>query len=259
MHGVNLARIARIFITHLHGDHFLGLMGVVSSMHLLGRLNSLDVHGPPGLKEVIDVHLRVSETHLRFPLHFHPLQHRTGALVYRDDRVEVTELALRHRVTSTGFLFKEAPRPRKLLKEKVGLIPHYSRSAVKLGADLELPDGTVVPNAELTLSAPPQRSYAYCSDTAYAPALVPHLQGVDLLYHEATFAEALAARAKETMHSTAKQAATIARDAGVKQLLLGHFSSRYKDPGLLLDEARTVFPHSLLAEEGMTYKVGEQA
>lgn len=259
MLGVNMARIARIFITHLHGDHFLGLMGVVSSMHLLGRLHPLDVHGPPGLKEVIDVHLRVSETHLRFPLHFHPLQHRTGALVHRDDRVEVTELALRHRVASTGFLFREAPRPRKLLKEKVGLIPHYARSRVKMGADLELPDGTVVPNTELTMAPPPQRSYAYCSDTAYAPGLVPHLQGVDLLYHEATFAEALAARAKETMHSTAKQAASIARDAGVKQLLLGHFSSRYKDPGLLLAEAVTVFPHSLLAEEGKTYKVGEQA
>lgn len=256
MAGVNMNRIARILITHMHGDHFLGLMGVISSMHLLGRTDLLEVHGPAELREVVELQLRVSKTYLRFPLKIHAVEHRSGAPVFSDDRVEVTGLALRHRVDATGFLFREAPRPRRLLKEKVGIIPHYARTAVKLGEDLKLADGRTVPNAELTGPPPARRAYAYCTDTEYTPALVPFLKDVDLLYHEATFAEALAARAKETMHSTARQAATIAREAGVKQLMLGHFSSRYKDPGILLKEAMEVFPNTILAHEGDTFKIG---
>lgn len=259
MAGVNMNRIARVLITHMHGDHFLGLMGVISSMHLLGRTAPLHVHGPADLREVIELQLRVSKTFLRFPLHIHAVEHRSGAPVFGDEVVTVTGLALRHRVESTGFLFREAPQPRHLIKEKVGLIPHYARSAVKEGQDLVLPDGTVVPNAELTAPADPQRAYAYCSDTAYAPELVPFLKGVDLLYHEATFLEELAARAKETMHSTARQAATMARDAEAGQLLLGHFSSRYKDPEVLREEAVQVFPHTMLAQEGCTFQVGRSA
>lgn len=257
MYGVNMNRIARVLITHMHGDHFLGLMGVISSMHLLGRTIPLDVHGPPELKEVIELQLRVSKTYLRFPLNIHAVEHRSGAMVFQDERVEVTELALRHRVDSTGYLFREAHRPRRLLKETVGLIPHYARSAVKRGEDLVLPDGRVLPNAELTGEPPPRRSYAYCSDTAYEPALVPFLKGVDLLYHEATFTEMLAARAKETLHSTARQAAMVAKEAQVGQLLLGHFSSRYKDPEVLRAEAVEVFPNTILAQEGSTFQVGE--
>lgn len=254
---VNLGRIARVFISHMHGDHYLGLMGLISSMHLLGRTLPLDVHGPMELREVIELQLRVSKTYLRFPLRFHAVAHQSGALVYGDDRVTVTELALRHRIESTGYLFRETPRPRRLLKEKVEMIPHYARRSVKGGDDLMLPDGTVVPNAELTEAPTPPRSYAYCSDTAYLPDLIPFLEGVDLLYHEATFAESLLARAKETMHSTARQAATLARDAHVRQLLLGHFSSRYKDPDVLLAEAVEIFPNTLSAQEGCTYEVGE--
>ncbi len=259
MAEVNMGRIAAIFISHLHGDHFLGLMGLVSSMHLMGRTAPLDVFGPAPLREVIDLQLRVSGTYLRFPLQFHPTEHRNGALIYKDARVEVTALELRHRIESTGFLFREAPHPRRLAKESVQLIPHYARNAVKMGEDLVLSDGRIIANRELTKDPPPRRSYAYCSDTAIAPELVPFIQGVDLLYHEATFAEALRARAKETMHSTAKQAATMARDAGAGQLLLGHFSSRYKDPGVLLAEALEVFSNTLLAEEGQRFQVGELA
>lgn len=259
MAHVNLGRIARVFISHMHGDHYLGLMGLISSMHLLGRNMALDVHGPPGLREVIELQLRVSGTHLRYPLRFHAVPFESGAPVMKDERVEVTALALKHRVQCTGFLFRETPRPRKLIKETVGLIPHHARSDVKMGKDLLLPDGRLVPNAELTGPPPPARSYAYCSDTAYAPRLAQHLQGVGLLYHEATFAEALAARAKETFHSTARQAAQLARDAGAGQLLLGHFSSRYKDVGVLLDEAVQVFPNTLLAEEGRVFEVGAAA
>ena len=256
MAQVNMSRIARIFITHMHGDHYLGLMGLISSMHLLGRTMALDVHGPVELREVIELQLRVSKTYLRFPLRFHAVAHRSGEAVYWDDRVVVTELALRHRIDSTGYLFRETPLPRRLIKETVDLIPHYARKAVKLGEDLKLPDGRVIPNAELTKPPPRPRSYAYCSDTAYAPELVPFLEGVDLLYHESTFTEDLAARAKETMHSTAKQAATLARDAHVGQLLLGHFSSRYKDTDRLLAEAVEIFPNTLTAQEGRTFEVG---
>lgn len=256
MAAVNMGRIERIFISHLHGDHYLGLMGLISSMHLQGRTQPLDVHAPADLHEIIQLQLRASKTFLRFPFKLHPTSHRTGAPVYRDQRVEVTELALRHRIPSTGFLFREAPLPRHLIREKVDLIPHYARQAVARGEDLTLPDGSIVPNAALTTPPPPPRSYAYCSDTAYVPELADHLRGVDLLYHEATFTTDLAARAKETMHSTAAQAATLARDAQVGRLLLGHFSSRYKNTDRLLAEARAIFPNTAAAEEGRTFQVG---
>jgi ribonuclease Z len=253
---VNMGRISAAFISHMHGDHYLGLMGLISSMHLMGRTTPFDVFGPAPLREVIELQLRVSGSYLRFPLQFHPTEHRNGALVFSDGQLTVTALALQHRIECTGFLFREAPHLRRLDKETVHLIPHYARNAVKMGEDLVLPDGRTWANRELTKDPPPQRSYAYCSDTAYDPQLVPFLEGVDLLYHEATFTETLRARAKETMHSTARQAATIAKDAHVGHLLLGHFSSRYKDPGVLLAEARDVFPDAMLAEEGQTFPVG---
>lgn len=256
MAQVNMCSITRIFISHMHGDHYLGLMGLISSMHLLGRKLALDVHGPVELREVIELQLRVSKSYLRFPLRFHAVTHRSGEIVHSDAHVVVTELALRHRIESTGYLFRETPRPRHLMKETVDLIPHYLRNAVKQGEDLILPDSRVIPNAELTQPPSPPRSYAYCSDTAYTPDLVPFLEGVDLLYHEATFTEDLAARAKETMHSTARQAATMAKDSHAGQLLLGHFSSRYKDPGRLLSEAVEIFPNTHLAQEGRTFEVG---
>lgn len=253
--GVNMNRISTVLISHMHGDHYLGLMGLLSSMHLQGRTDPIAVHGPGILREVIDIQLGASQTYLRFPLHFHTLPNDNGALVMSDDRVDVFALALKHRIPTVGFLFKEQPLPRNIRKDKVDLIPHFARTAVKAGEDLVTADGVVIPNAELTSDPPKERSYAYCSDTAYEPALVAHLRGVDLLYHEATFNEALAARAKETMHSTARQAATIARDADVGALLLGHFSSRFKDERVLLDEALTVFPRVRLAQEGSTFDV----
>ena len=173
-----------------------------------------------------------------------------------DERVTVTALALKHRLPCTGLVVKERAALRSLRIEKLPVIPAYRRTSVKEGEDLVLEDGTIIPNAELTLDPPAQRSYAFCSDTAYAPELVPFLAGVDLLYHEATFTEALLVRAKETFHSTARQAATIARDADVGSLLLGHFSSRYKSADVLLEEALRVFPRTLLSNEGATFKVG---
>ncbi|HEY0978952.1 MAG TPA: ribonuclease Z [Flavobacteriales bacterium] len=257
--SVNFNRIGRILISHLHGDHYLGLMGLISTMHLNGRTEELHLHGPAELNEVVQLQLRVSGTWLRFPLRFHAVEHRSGVELFTDDRVTVTSLALRHRIPTTGFLVREHQQPLKLRPEAVPLIPHFMRDRVKAGEDLMKPDGTLVPNAGLTFPPAPPRTYAYCSDTAPAPELLPWLKGVDLLYHEATFNEALAARAKETYHSTAKQAAAMARDAGVGRLLLGHFSSRYRDLLVLLDEAREVFPETLLSNEGAVFSIDQRS
>ncbi len=255
---VNFNRIGAVFISHMHGDHYLGLMGLLSSMHLNGRLNELKVFGPPELGEVIDVQLRASQTYLRYPLRVHALDHASGAVVYTDTYTEVITLKLKHRIPTTGFLFREKQQPRRLRKDRLLEIPHFARTAVKAGEDLVLADGRVIPNDELTLDPPLVRRYAYCSDTAYAPELVEYLRGVDLLYHEATFTEAMSDRAKETCHSTARQAAMIAREAGVRTLLLGHFSSRYKENRVLLEEALPVFPNTVLADEGRTFRIDQR-
>jgi ribonuclease Z len=256
MAGINFQRIGHIFISHLHGDHYLGLMGLISSMHLLGRKADLHVYGPPDLKAIIDLQLRASGTYLRYGLHIHALAPESGVVVHTDERVSVSLLALRHRVPCTGFLFREPQGPRLLRLERLRDIPQFRRTAVKQGEDLLLPHGQRIANDDLTLDPLPQRSYAYCSDTAYAPELLPHLHGVDLLYHEATFTTALAARAKETMHSTAAQAARIAAEANVGRLLLGHFSSRYRSADALLQEALPIFPNTTLSYEGGVFRVG---
>ena len=258
MAGFNFQRIQHVFISHLHGDHYLGFLGLISTMHLLGRERELHVHAPAELREITTIQLKASQTYLRFPLHHHTLPATTGASILRDDKVEVSALILRHRLPCTGFLFREAPAPRKLRPEHVASIPLHWRQRVKDGEDLILEDGRVLPNADLTFAPPVPRSYAYCSDTAYAPELVPFLSEVDLLYHESTFTEELRARAKETQHSTARDAATIARDAGVRKLLLGHFSSRYKDLSQLLREAQQVFPHTALSEEGVAVVIDQR-
>lgn len=256
--GHNMQKISRIFISHLHGDHYLGLMGLISSMHLLGRNKELHVHGPAELEAIIRIQLDASGTFLRYPLTFHTVDWRSGEVIFEDENRRVTSLALKHRVKCTGFRFDEHSLRRKLNKDKLHLIPHYSRRSVQEGQDLVQDDGSVIPNEELTLGDPWCRSYAYCSDTAYNEDLVTYLSKVDLLYHEATFAEELAKRASETQHSTAKQAAMIASRAQVKTLILGHFSSRYKDTEVLRSEAMEVFPNTLLAEEGRLYSLDEQ-
>ncbi len=254
--GFNFQRIGHIFISHLHGDHYLGLLGLISSMHLMGRQTPLHVYGPPELKPIIDLQLRASGTYLRYPLHVRSIEPTSGEVIHTDAHVTVSTLALRHRIPCTGFVFREQPGQRRLRTERVSDIPRFKRAAVKQGEDLEFPDGTRMTNAELTLDPMPARSYAYCSDTAYEPALIPFIQGVGLLYHEATFTTAMAARAKETLHSTAAQAAQLAKEAAVGQLLLGHFSSRYKSADVLLKEALPVFPRTLLSYEGGSFTVG---
>jgi len=256
--GHNLQQIDHILISHMHGDHYLGLMGLISSMHLLGRTKELTVHGPEFLEEIILLQLKASNTFLRYTLHFNLVEHKSGNILYEDECRRITSIALKHRVPCTGFRFDETSRKRKLNRSKLDLIPHYKRSAVQAGEDLHLEDGTIIPNSELTLGEPILRSYAYCSDTAYHEPVLEVIKDVHLLYHESTFTEELKKRAKETEHSTAKEAALIAKQANAGCLLLGHFSSRYNDLNLLRAEASQVFDNTLVAIEGKTYQLREQ-
>jgi ribonuclease Z len=251
-YGIKRHRIGHIFISHLHGDHFFGLIGLLTSMGMNDRREPLTVHAPPGLEQLIRFQLEVTGTDLSYPLSFHEL--RTDGLhrILETRRLEVFSFPLHHRTPTAGFLFREKPVPRNIRPE---VIDQYTLDfeqirEIKAGADLELPDGRLVSNRELTLPPYRQRSLAYCSDTAYFEEMIPHMRGVDLLYHESTFREEDAELAAQTFHSTARQAAQIAQQAGVGQLLLGHFSARYPDARVLLEEARAVFPAAQLAEEG---------
>ncbi|NNE03916.1 MAG: ribonuclease Z [Eudoraea sp.] len=251
-HKIKFSRISHIFISHLHGDHFFGLPGMVSTFQLLGREKELHIYGPKGIKEAITLLLKVGNSWTRYPLIFHELTSKESVLLYEDDKVKVTTIPLAHRIYTNGFLFQEKPQERSLnvaAASKYNIDKAYYR-VVKQGKDVTLEDGRVIPNSELTFDPPPPKSYAYCSDTVYDPSIVPLLQQADLLYHEATFLETESELARKTKHTTAKEAATIAKEAGVHQLLLGHFSTRYKDTTLFVKEAQTIFPNVLLAEDG---------
>lgn len=254
---VKFQRIDHVFISHMHGDHYLGLVGFISTLHLLGRTKVLHVYGPPSLEQVIQLQLEVSQTWLRFPLEFHPLKYDQSYRIFEDQVMTIDTVPLSHRIECAGFVFREKLKPRNMKKERIKElnIPMEKIPAIKQGGDFIQEDGTVIPNEELTRPRPHSGSYAYCSDTAYHEPVLPIIEGVDLLYHESTFLEELADRAKETFHSTAKQAATIAQKAGVKQLLLGHFSARYKELDAFEEEARAVFPEASVAEEGQRYRI----
>lgn len=256
---VRHGRIGHIFISHLHGDHYLGLMGLISTMNLQGRTTELHVYGQPELMDIIELQLRLSHTVLRFHLIFHPVKNYAGAVILEDEDVVVRTIALKHRIPCTGFHFREKPKPRKLLINKMHQykIPFRYFAGIKNGKDYIDDFGNVIPNHELTVSPGLPRSYAFCSDTIFDEQLVDEVRGVDLLYHEATFLDELADRAKATYHSTAREAATIAKNAGVGKLVIGHFSSRYKDLTPILTEACSVFPNSELAEEGRRFSVTE--
>ena len=252
------SRIDRIFISHLHGDHYFGLIGLLTSFHLNHRARPLTIFCPKGLDEIINVQLKHSNTQLRFPLQFEFYTPHHGAVIFEDELLRVETLKLLHRIPCAGFVFREKLPSDKNIKSEV--IEQYQLSvqqikAIKKGSDLELPDGTLIKNEELTLKPHPPRAYAYCSDTAYEESIIPYITGVDLLYHEATFDQTQEARAKETFHSTTRQAATIAKKANVKKLLLGHFSARYESLDGLLREARRIFPNTELAIEGKVFEI----
>jgi len=254
---VKSSRITHIFISHLHGDHYLGLMGVLSSYNLSKRTKPLTIFGPKGLDEIITTQFRWSNTKLTYPLAFVETRPDGLNLLLDHPRFTVSSFPLTHRLPTTGFLIQEKEGFRSLIKEKLAekKIPLAAIQSLRKGENFKDNDGAVYTLEEYTHPHPPLRSYAFCSDTCYEPALARYLSKPTLLYHESTFMELDAARAAVTFHSTARQAAEIANLIRAKSLLLGHFSSRYVDLQPMLEEAQTVFPTAALSEEGQSYPV----
>lgn len=252
---IRRSKIHHIFISHLHGDHYFGLIGLITSMGLLGREQELHLYAPAGLKALIDLQLSVADTTLPFPLVFHPLE-AEGMLV-DTQKFSVACFATQHRVPCWGFIIREKRKPRKIDKEKVLQydIPAAFYERLKDGDDYENKQGEIIHNEWVTFANKPARSYAFCADTRFDELLIDKTKGVTLLYHEATYLKDLAERALARFHSTTVQAATIALRAGVGRLLIGHFSSKYEKLDEFRNEAQTVFPDTDLAIEGVTYRV----
>ncbi|MDN5217429.1 ribonuclease Z [Fulvivirgaceae bacterium BMA12] len=249
-----ISRIRHIFISHLHGDHFFGLIGLISTMHLQRRTTDLNLYGPPGLGEIITMQLKVSGTVLSYPLHFNEINPQKPSCVFENDKITIQTIPLIHRIPCVGFLFREKPKPHRIIKEKIQKeFSLLDMVALKNGEDIKGENGDIIyKNGDFTLPPKKSRSYAYCSDTRYHEGIVDQIKGVDLLYHEATFLSDREQRATETFHATAQQAALIAKKAEVGKLLIGHYSSRYKDITPFQTEAQQVFENTILAIEGET-------
>lgn len=255
--GIKFQRINHIFISHLHGDHFLGLVGLLSTLHLLGREREMHIYASKELENIVKTQLKASQSYLRFNLVFHYLKFDQEQLLFDSKSMSIRSFPLKHRIDCCGFKFEEKQREHNIIPEKIKAynIPVKEIPNIKRGEDLVLPDGKVIKNGELVITAPSPRSYAYCSDTAYSEDVIASVKGCNLLYHEATFCNDLQSRAKETHHSTAGQAATVAIKAGVKQLVIGHYSARYKEVNDLLSEAKIIFPNTMASEDGITIEV----
>jgi len=254
---IKFSKINQVFISHLHGDHFFGLIGLISTFSLLGRTTDLHIYGPKGIKEIILLQLRLSNSWTNFDLYFHELESEVSEIIFEDEKVLVTTIPLKHRVYTNGFLFQEKIGERKLNMDAV--LNHEIESCyyqkIKNGKDITLEDGRIISNSILTFEPIHPKSYAFCSDTVYHEAIVPIIENVDVLYHESTFLEPEDALALKTLHSTAKQAARIALKANVKQLILGHYSTRYDSITVFQEEAKTIFPEVLLADDGKTFEL----
>jgi len=254
---VKPGRLHSIFISHLHGDHCFGLIGLLTSFNLTGRDKPLHIYSPPGLQGMIEAQLAPTGTELQFTVHFHEVDPTIHTCIAEDKLITVHTIPLDHRIPCCGYLFREKARERNIYPEK---IQEYDLSvpqivAAKAGEDVTLPDGRTIPVEELTTPPPPPRSYAFCSDTRYKPDIIPLIKGVDLLYHESTFCREYTERAAETGHSTAAQAAQIAREANVGKLILGHYSSRYPDVSVFALEAKSIFGESHAGLDGQTYDI----
>lgn len=254
---LKLNRIQHIFISHLHGDHYFGLPGLLSSLHLLNQTQSVNIYCHKELKNLLEQIFTYSDTYLKFPLHFHFLNPEKEELVYEDDKITVSSFPLKHRVKCNGFLFNEKPGLLSIRKEMISMLNLSPHDIIKIkkGNDYIDSDGNVIKNSMLVHPPRPLISYAYCSDTVYDESLVKYIENVTLLYHEATFCSDQEKRAQETYHSTASQAANIAKKSRANQLMIGHFSSRYRQLDGFLTEAQEIFKNTILAEEGNTYSL----
>lgn len=254
---LKFTRLNHIFISHLHGDHCFGLMGLISTFGLLGRTAQLHIYAHADLEKLLQPQLDFFCKGMTYEVVFHNIDPTQAAVIYEDRSVTVTTIPLRHRIPSCGFLFQEKKTPNHIIRDMIDFyrIPVSQLNKIKNGEDYITEEGVVVPNNRLTTPSAAPRSYAYCSDTLYLKSIIPQIKGADLLFHEATFMSTDDARAKETYHSTALQAAQIAKEAEVKQLVIGHFSARYEDENLLLKESQAVFPQTILAKENLRINI----
>lgn len=254
--GAKFSRIKHIFISHLHGDHFFGLPGLISTFQLLGRETELHIYAPKGAKEAILLLLKLGGCGTTFPLIFHELESNESVLLFEDEKISVKTIPLKHRVYTNGFLFKEKNTQRRLNTEaieKYNIETCYFQN-IKNGKDIVLENGQVIPNEEISFPPLPEKSYAFCSDTSYLPEIVPIIQNVDVLYHESTFLENNADLAEKTQHSTALQAAKIAQMAQAKTLILGHYSARYSNTDVFQQEAKQIFENVQLSKDGKVFQ-----
>lgn len=254
-HGLKIQKISHILISHLHGDHYFGLVGLLSTMSLLGRTQSIRIYGPVELKEIIEIQFRAGKSELSFPLEF-IVPSKENEILFEDDKFRIDSFSLFHKITTYGYRITQKKGERRLLNERVSedKVPMELWHRLKLGESPEL-DGRKYQCENYTLPGEGPHSYAYCSDTIYHPDVVQAVKGVDLLYHEATFVESLRVRAEQTRHSTALDAARVAKEAGAKKLLMGHISARYDTGELHLAEAIKCFPESVVVEDGDVFEV----
>jgi ribonuclease Z len=253
---IKFSKINHVFISHLHGDHFFGLIGLISSFSLLGRTNDLHIYGPKGIKEIIILQLKFSNSWTNYQLFFHELESKESENIFEDEKVVVKTIPLKHRIYTNGFLFQEKIGERRLDLKAVQdfEIDTCYYQLIKNGKDILLEDGRIVSNDKLTFDPIPALSYAFCSDTIYNENIIPIIENVDVLYHEATFLQSEEVLASKTMHSTAKEAAKIALKANVKHLIIGHYSTRYDSINLFKEEAESVFKEVLLGDDGKSFE-----
>lgn len=254
---IRFTKISAVFISHLHGDHCFGLMGLISSFGMLGRTAPLHVYAPAEFETMLQAQIDLFCHGLEYEVRFHAVNTTISQVIYEDKSLTVETVPLQHRVPCCGFLFREKPTRRHIRRDMIDFyhIPISQIDNIKCGADWTTAEGDTIPNARLTTDPDPVRSYAYCSDTKYIPTLHRLIEGVNLLYHESTYDSSCASRAELFYHSTSQQAAMVARDAHVGKLLLGHYSARYDDETAILQEARDIFPNSELSQEGMSVSV----
>ncbi len=256
---VRISKIERVFISHMHGDHYFGLIGLLTSYNLYSRETPLHIYCPEGLQEIIELQLKYSKTVLCFEVQFHPFTPQNGLVLFEDDNLKVISVEMVHRVPCSGFVFHEKVTEMNIKQEKIAeyQIPFQDIPAIKRGADWTSLSGQTIPNSELTHARHKERKYAFCTDTSYNEAILPYIDHAELLYHEATFDASRAQRAKETFHCTSEEAALIAQKANAGKLLIGHFSSRYRELEMeaLVKESQAIFPSTELATEGKTFEV----